>query len=71
MLDHWLLTTHSVALFPMGVFLWSWKRRKDAPSIFMLIKFIYAVTFSLLYHSHHFPQMKYLLVIMIMIIGRY
>jgi len=53
MLDQWLLITHGAALFPMGVFIWSWKRRKDASSIFMLIKFIYAVTFSLLYHSHH------------------
>ena len=53
MLDSWLLTTHCTALFPMGVFIWSWKRRKDASSIFMLIKFLYAVTFSLLYHSHH------------------
>ena len=52
-MDHWLLTTHSAALFPMGVFLWNWKRRKDMPSIFMFIKFIYGVTFSLLYHSHH------------------
>jgi hypothetical protein len=50
---YWLLITHGVALFPMGVFLWNWKRRKDTPSIFMLIKFIYGVTFSLLYHSHH------------------
>ncbi len=53
MYSHWLLTTHSVALFPLGVFLWNWKMRKDAPSIFMFIKFIYGVTFSLLYHSHH------------------
>lgn len=53
MSTHWLLTTHGVALFPMGVFLWNWKRRKDTPSIFMLIKFLYGVTFSLLYHSHH------------------
>ena len=53
MSSHWLLTTHGVALFPMGVFLWNWKRRKDTPSIFMLIKFLYGVTFSLLYHSHH------------------
>ena len=53
MLDTWLLTTHCTALFPMGVFIWSWKRRKDASSIFMLVKFLYAVTFSLLYHSHH------------------
>ncbi len=50
---YWLLTTHGVALFPMCVFLWNWKRRKDTPSIFMLIKFLYGVTFSLLYHSHH------------------
>ena len=27
--------------------------RKDTASIFMLIKFLYGVTFSLLYHSHH------------------
>jgi hypothetical protein len=52
-MDHWLLTTHSVALFPIGVFIWSWKRRKDSASIFMLIKFLYGVTYSLLYHSHH------------------
>ena len=50
---YWLLTTHCFALVPMAIFLWSWKRRKDPASIFMLIKFIYAVTFSLLYHSHH------------------
>jgi len=53
MYAHWLLTTHAVALFPMGVFLWSWKQRKDTSSIFMLIKFLYGVTYSLLYHSHH------------------
>ena len=52
-MDHWLLTTHSAALFPMGVFLWNWKTRKDTASIFMFIKFLYAVTYSLLYHSHH------------------
>ncbi|MDC3300966.1 hypothetical protein OAU91_01700 [Flavobacteriaceae bacterium] len=50
---YWLLTTHGVALFPIGVFLWTWKRRKDMASIFMVIKFLYGVTFSLLYHSHH------------------
>ena len=52
-MDQWLLTTHSVALFPIGIFILSWKTRKDTTSIFMLIKFLYAVTFSLLYHSHH------------------
>ena len=50
---YWLLTTHGVALFPIGVFIWTWKRRKDAAAIFMCIKFLYCVTYSLLYHSHH------------------
>jgi hypothetical protein len=49
---YWLLITHFFAFFPIGVFLWSWKRRKDTASIFMLIKFLYCVTYSLLYHSH-------------------
>ena len=49
---YWLLTTHGIAIFPIGVFLWSWKMRKDPASIFMLIKFLYCVTYSLLYHSH-------------------
>lgn len=49
---YWLLTTHGIAIFPIGVFLWSWKIRKDPASIFMLIKFLYCVTYSLLYHSH-------------------
>ncbi len=50
---YWLLSTHLFALFPMGIFLWSWKRRKDPASIFLLIKFLYLVTFSLLYHQHN------------------
>lgn len=52
-MDYLLLLTHSVALFPLGVFIWNWKMRRDTPSIFMFIKFLYGVTFSLLYHSHH------------------
>ena len=52
-MDHWLLTTHAAALWPIATFIWSWKKRKDTSSIFMLIKFLYGVTFSLLYHSHH------------------
>ena len=52
-MTYWLLTTHGIAFFPIGIFLWSWKRRKEPASIFMLIKFIYCVTFSLVYHSHH------------------
>jgi hypothetical protein len=47
-----LLITHSAALFPISIFLWSWKNRRDVPSILMLIKFIYCVTFSLIYHSY-------------------
>ena len=50
---YWLLTTHCFAFFPIGIFLWSWKRRKDTTSIFMLLKFLYCVSYSLLYHSHH------------------
>ena len=50
---YWLLTTHCFAIFPIGIFLWNWKRRRDTPSIFMLIKFLYGVTYSLMYHSHH------------------
>ena len=50
---YWLLTSHIFAVFPIACFLWSWKRRKDHVSIFMLIKFIYMVFYSLLYHQHH------------------
>ena len=53
MYDQILLITHGAALFPLGVFAWNWKMRKDVPSAFMFIKFLYGVTFSLLYHSHH------------------
>lgn len=52
-MGYWLLTTHLFAIFPIGVFIWSWKRRKDYVSIFMLSKFIYSVFYSLLYHQHH------------------
>lgn len=47
-----LLITHSAALFPISVFLWSWKNRKEACAILMIIKFVYVVTFSLIYHSY-------------------
>ena len=52
-MDQLLLETHSIALFPIGIFILNWKIRKDTSSIFMIIKFLYGVTFSLLYHSHH------------------
>ena len=44
------IVTHGVALFPIGVFLWTWK---DDAAAFMAIKLLYCVTYSLLYHSHH------------------
>jgi len=52
MITSWLLITHCVAIFPISTYLWSWKRRRDPASIFMLLKFIYCVTFSLLYHTY-------------------
>ena len=51
-MSYWVLITHSVALFPISIFLWSWKQRKDPASIFMLLKFIFCVTFSLFYHTY-------------------
>ena len=27
-MTYWLLITHGVALFPIGTFLWTWKRRE-------------------------------------------
>ncbi len=50
---YWLLITHTLSLFPIVVFLWSYKRRKDPCSLFMLIKFVYCVSFSLFYHIYH------------------
>ena len=29
---YWLLITHGVALFPIGVFLWTWKKTKRCRS---------------------------------------
>ena len=54
--ETWLLITHTASLFPIGVFLWSWKQRKDPCSIFLLIKFVYCVSFSLFYHTYHVPS---------------
>ena len=52
-MELFLLITHIFSLFPISVFLWSWKIRKDLQSIYMLFYFIYCVTFSLFYHSYH------------------
>ena len=53
-----LLITHIFSLFPIVVFLWSWKKRKDIQSIYMLFYFIYCVTFSLFYHSYHVKDIE-------------
>jgi hypothetical protein len=55
--SYWLLITHTFSLFPITVFLWTYKRRKTPESIYMLIKFIYCVSFSLLYHTYHVEDM--------------
>lgn len=52
-MELFLFITHIFSLFPISVFLWSWKIRKDLQSIYMLFYFIYCVTFSLFYHSYH------------------
>ena len=52
-MNKWLLITHCVAILPMSVFMWSFKKMRDMESIFMLIKFTYCVMFSLFYHSYH------------------
>jgi len=51
--SYWILITHIVSLFPIFVFLWSYKQRKDAESMFIFLKFIFCVTFSLFYHTEH------------------
>ena len=48
-----LLITHGVALFPIGVFLWTWIKTKRCRSNIYDYKILYCVTYSLLYHSHH------------------
>ena len=57
-MSYLLLITHSVALFPLGVFLWSWKNRKDYISILLFIKFVFCVTFSMMYHSYHVESLE-------------
>jgi hypothetical protein len=52
-MELFLLITHIFSLFPISIFLWSWKIRKDLQSVYMLFYFIYCVTFSLFYHSYH------------------
>ena len=51
-MNEWLLITHIFSLFPMGVFILTYKNRKEPEALFMLIKFIFCVTFSFIYHSY-------------------
>ncbi len=48
----WVLFTQCFAMFPILVFMWSWKRRRDAASVFMWLRFIFCVSFSLCYHTY-------------------
>lgn len=57
-MQYWLLVTHSASIFPIMTYMWSWKRRKDTASIYMLIKFIFCVTFSLCYHTYHVHEVE-------------
>ena len=51
-MNEWLLITHIFALFPIGTFIWTYKKRLETEAIYMLIKFLFCVTFSLAYHSY-------------------
>ena len=57
-MSYWVLITHTIALYPISIFLWSWKQRKDPASIFMLLKFIFCVSFSIFYHTYHVSEIK-------------
>ena len=43
LMAYWLLTTHGVALFPIGVFIWTWKRRKKTQQPFLCVLNFYIV----------------------------
>lgn len=52
----WLLITHCSCLFPLGVFMWNYKIRKETESIFIICRFLYTLMFSLMYHSYHVKE---------------
>ena len=54
---YWVLITHAASLPAIFIFLWSYKQRKDAESLFIFLKFIFCVTFSLFYHTRHVSDM--------------
>lgn len=57
--SYWILITHITSLFPIGIFIWSWKIRKDIHSIFMILNFIFCVLFSLFYHNNDIEGIPY------------
>lgn len=50
--SYWVLITHATSLPAIFIFLWSYKRRGDYESLFIFIKFVFCVTFSLFYHTY-------------------
>tara|TARA_Y100000996_G_scaffold411679_1_gene396292 strand:- start:714 stop:1403 length:690 start_codon:yes stop_codon:yes gene_type:complete len=55
-MSYWILLTHTASLFPIGVYLWSWKIRKDSASVYMFFHTIFVVFFSILYHTEHVAE---------------
>ena len=53
-----ILVTHLFAIFPLIVFLWSWKRRRDAPSLYTLQRFVFCVSYSIFYHTYHVSSIE-------------
>ena len=51
-MSYWILTTHIISIFPICVYILSWKIRKDMASVFMIFHTIFVVIFSILYHTH-------------------
>ena len=51
-MNEWLLITHITSLFPIAIFIITYKYRNEPEALYMLIKFIFCVTFSLIYHAY-------------------
>ena len=47
-MTYWILTTHLASIFPISIYTWSYRNRKDVESLFMLLQTIFIVTFSIL-----------------------
>jgi hypothetical protein len=52
-MTYWILTSHLASIFPISVYTWSYRNRKDVESLFMLLQTIFIVTFSIFYHTYH------------------